>query len=291
MIIKTNQLFKLILISLTIYWIIVFGYVVYLALYDNWLIEPWGRDNLAITIFVISICILGFLDYSLMRRYQEKKNPTVWLLMIIFTLFLASLILSLILEILFFIDIIGKFLNRTIFILLTMGLIGIIFFVLDVFEGGVNYPFDPSAQKHSQFIKIWILLTVTISLMILFIYYLTLSIFRPLTPIESIFETIPVLFVVAVDLMSLLIKPWIIYKYTERKPEKIGLIALFISGLVLLLFLVFYIIYNSLVSNYELPVDQYLHRMDYPYYYLSIILIPVFLLFSYVGLIYPIKKK
>ncbi|MHA1371834.1 MAG: hypothetical protein ACTSRA_19200 [Promethearchaeota archaeon] len=289
---RTIFLFKLILIFLSCYWAIIFSHILYLAsAYDSWLIEPWGMDYLAIVIFIMSGAILGILLYSLIRRFQEKKTSSIWLLTIIFTLFLASLVLSLLLEFLFFIDIIGKFLNRTIFVLLTMGMAGIIFFVLDIFEGGVNYPFDPSIQSHSRFIRIWILVIITVAFIILFICYLTISIFRALTPVEFILETLPVLFIVAVDLFSLLFKPLAIYHRTENKHERIGLIALFLSGVVLLLFLVFYIIHNILISTYILPQEQYLHRMDYPFYYLSIVLIPVFLAFSYLGLIYPIGKK
>nr|MDO8109584.1 hypothetical protein [Candidatus Sigynarchaeota archaeon] len=191
-------------------------------------------------------------------------------------------------EFLFTVDLVNNYLNRSIFIFTAFGLMCWYLFVIDIFEGGLHWPFESATLPRKTFIKNWIMSIVLFGMVVIFMIFLTKSIWTKLNIVEMMLQTIPVLIITIFDMVSLLYKPFKMVKKVETKRERIGLLGLFLSGIILLAFLVTYIVHN--LSNQALdPIAAYHARGIF--YYLSMIMIPVYCIFNYIGLIYPVKEK
>ena len=285
----TFKILKLSWISIILYWIII-GFFVFLnpSLPANLLVEAWGFDAAAVTIFSISIGVLTYFVYKLLVRLHKKPSQTIKMLLFTYLGFIGALVMSLLVELLFTVDLVNNFLTRTIFIFTAIGLISWYLFVIDIFDNGLYTRVDPAVQSRAQFMTNWIKVLLLFAMIIVFLAFLTISVWSTLTVAETLLETVPVLAIAIYDLVSLLVKPAKLLQHVASKVERIGLLALLFSGIILLGFLITFIIYN--LSGVGLAPQEGYHARN-AFYYISMVLIPVYCAFNYLGIIYPMKNK
>jgi hypothetical protein len=285
----TFKITKLAWAAIAIYWAIIALFMVLdPALPPNVLVEPWGLDVAAVTIFIVAIMFLLYLVYNLVARARSKPTNTIKMLLITCIAFIGALAMSLLVEFLFTIDLVNNFLTRTIFIFTAIGLVSWYLFIIDIFDNGLYLHPDKSVQARGQYLTNWIKVVLLFSMIVVFLYYLALSVWRPLSIVETLLETVPVVAIAIYDTISLLVKPVKLLRNVEAKVERIGLLALLLSGMALLGFMITFILYN--LSGIGLaPQDGYHARNAY--YYVSMILIPVYCALTYLGIIYPVKNK
>jgi hypothetical protein len=276
-------------IALAIYWGSAAAFVFFdPALPSNLLVAPWGFDAAAVSIFVGSIVFLCYLVFKLATRLQKKPTTTIKMLLYTYVGFIGALAMSLLVELMFTVDLVNNFLTRTIFIFTAIGLISWYLFIIDIFDGGLHARMDLAIQSRGQFITNWLKVLLLFGMIVLFMAYLTISVWRPLSVPETLLETLPILAIAVFDLVSLLVKPAKLLRQVEAGVERTGLLSLLLSGIVLLGFMVTFILYN--LSGIGLaPIDGYHARNAY--YYVSMALIPTFSAFNYLGIIYPMKNK
>lgn len=249
------------------------------------LVPPWGLDGIAVALFIAAIAILVVLEVNLFSRYKKKPTGSMKMLLLTFPAFTGALGVSLLLEFAFFNDFFGAYMNRTIFVFVVLGLFNWFLFIMEVFDGGLQHPFDGSGLDHGQYRRNWAGFALLVGLMSTFMVFLIKSIWGNLTPVENVLQLAPVLVIALFDLFSLLVKPLKIWRVAASRKERIGLLALFSSGLVLLLFLASFIIHTFAVSDMD-PIDAYIARGVF--YYLSMACLPAFAFLNWLGLIYPV---
>jgi hypothetical protein len=288
---QTFSVVKITWAGISIYWGIIL--IIVLSNLDPatpLLDESLGLDAVAITIFVATIVLLGILEINLVKRYREKHSITIRMLLLVYPAFLAAIVVSLILEIWFFVDLLGRFLNKTVFVFVTTGLIAWFLVNIDVFDAGLYWPRDAARMTAGQHKRNWSGAFLLLALLVVIVSFLTKSIWSTMNLAETILQTAPALVIAVFVMAGLFVKPIKILKagtdLNER--EKIGFISLFTSGIVLLGFLITYVM-NLVIIALQPGVNAYLARGIF--YYIAMAMIPVFSILNYVGLIYPVKKK
>jgi hypothetical protein len=171
---KSLFMLKILWISFMILWAIVFTLV---------LLDPsvtttrpgFGFDPYASTIFATSLCILVYLELKLARRYRSRKSSIVAILWFTFLAFCFTIGFSLVAEIYVaapFVPIVNNFLNRTIFVFTVLGFLNLVFFIVDVFDGGLLYPHNEAIQPRRVFLRLWFTICLSLGLIIMFMIYL-----------------------------------------------------------------------------------------------------------------------
>ncbi|NMC03974.1 MAG: hypothetical protein GYA24_02120 [Candidatus Lokiarchaeota archaeon] len=283
-------LLKVLWITFMAFWLVVFAAV---------LLDPsitttstaFGLDPYASTIFAASLGILVYMEVKLALRYKARKSTIVAILWFTFLAFSFTIGFSLVAELYVaapFIPIVNNFLNRTIFVFTLLGFFNLVFFIIEVFEGGLHYPYVPASQARPEFVRVWITVLSSFGLICIFMYYLVRSIWVDLDATELIIQTLPVLVIALVDMFALLVQP---FKLIHRVPdahEKAGFIALFLAGISFVCFIVFFIVHTVSVSGH--PYYEQYHMRGIMYYLAMSFVVFVCILF-YLGIVYPMKKK
>nr|MDO8084600.1 hypothetical protein [Candidatus Sigynarchaeum springense] len=275
-------------IAILSYWAVVMVIVLGTpTIYGSIIQEPWDFiDYAAIINFSVSIVVTVVLVLNLVKRYKERPSNTIRILVMAFIAFISLLALSLVVEFAFFNTLLNDFLNRSIFVFTAMAMINWVLFTLEIFENGLHYPLEATDLHRDQIRKNWVSVLVFLGLLVLFLVILTKSVWVKITAIESIIETLPVIVIGLYNMVALIVKPLKSVRATKSKEERIGLYALFLAGVVLVLFFVFYIIHNIQGIGLE-PQEARAARQIF--YYLSMTSIPVFCFLTYLGLVYPLK--
>ncbi|MFX0100541.1 MAG: hypothetical protein ACFFCS_13285 [Candidatus Hodarchaeota archaeon] len=287
---QTFRVTKLAWISILSLWAVVSILVLIdPSLRTNPIEAPWEFIDIpAIVIFIVTLIIMIILMYALLKRFKKKSTNSIKLLLMAYIAFLVVMAASLIVEIVHFTVLLNDFLNRTIFTFTAVALINWFLFIMEIFDGGLTYPRDSQLQSTSQFKANWVKILLSLALLGLFLVFLTKSVWIKLTTTESILQTIPVLVIGVLDMLSLLVKPVKMLKKVEGENEKLGLRALFLSGIVLLVFFIFYVIHNISGIGLEAEAARATRGV---FYYLSMVAIPVFCTLNYVGIIVPARGK
>ncbi|MEX2726174.1 MAG: hypothetical protein Q6353_002880 [Candidatus Sigynarchaeum springense] len=285
---QTLNVVKFSWIGILSYWIVVMAIVLGTpSIYESIIQEPWDFiDYAAIINFSVSIVVTVVLVLNLVKRYRERPSITIRILIMAFVAFITLLSISLLVEFAYFNTLLNDFLNRSIFIFTVLAMINWVLFTLEIFENGLHYPVDANDLHRAQIRKNWISVLVFLGLLVVFLAILTKSVWVKITAVESIIETLPVIIIGLYNMVALIVKPLRSVRATKSKEERIGLYALFLAGVTLVLFFVFYIIHNIQGIGLE-PQEARAARQIF--YYLAMTSIPVFCFLTYLGLVYPLK--
>ena len=291
----SDQSFRILKLSwsaISIFWIIVLFFVLADPSLQSGVIDPTpgvSHDIGAIIIFCTALFLLSLLIYKIFIRVKIKPSNSNRMLLLAFISFFGAVATSLFVELVFFNHVITRYLNCTIFLFTGLGLLSWFMFIIEIFEGGLHYPYNSEKQNKAQFYKTWLGIIIFLGFHPTYLGYLVKSIWAGLTTIETILQTFPVLLVGIFIMVGLFVNPWKILKIVENRREKIGMIALFLAGVFFMAFFISYIIFTLSVADVSTPAEVFPRR--WPFYYISITMIPLFCVFSYIGFVYPAQKN
>jgi hypothetical protein len=285
----TYKLIKYSSAAILIFWGVVTCFIIFdPTLPPNLLVDPWGFDAVAVIIFIVAIVVFAYLVSRLIMRLKQKASNTSKMLLFTYLGFIGALSMSLLVELVFTVDRMNNFLTRSIFMFLAIGLTSWYLFIIDIFDNGVYARADPAVQGRGQFIANWFKVLILFVMIVIFVVNIAESVWRTLSVTETLFGTLPVLAIIIYDMISLLVKPAKMMRDVDSRIERIGLIALVLSGITLLVFFITFVFYNFSGMGLS-PHDAY-HARDV-FYYVSMISIPIYGVFNYLGVIYPMKKN